>query len=448
MPSPIGKAIRTINKTPVPLTPTRKLGGGPLRQMFGREKTTQMEAFARVSTLFSIVDRIANATSQVDWHLYRTAQDRRRSTATGDEPKRTEITQHAALSLVTRPNEFMTGQFLREAVQQHYELTGEGWMVIAHQFGMPMELWPVRPDRMEPVPHETKFIAGYIYTSADGEQVPLERGQVIYMRRPNPLDPYRGMGPVQAAMVDLESAEAAAEWNRNFFRNSAEPGGIIEVDKRLEDDEFDEMVTRWREQHQGVNNAHRVALLEQGKWVERKYSMKDMEFAKLRGVSREIIREAFGVHPHMLGITEDVNKANAQEGERSFARWLTTPRVKRWRDAFNTELLPQFDPADGVAFDHERVVPEDREADDRERTSKAQAAQLLTGVGYDPAGVLDAFGLPAIDYVGPPKKAESLTEDQNRIAEALHWLGHGDPSKYWPRKQIEQGGNEGVPGGK
>lgn len=407
MPSPIGKAIRTINnKAPVPLAPRSTVGGATRHLLSGRQKTGQMEAFSRVSTLFSIVDRIANATSQVDWHLYRTEQDRRRSTATGEEPQRTEITQHAALSLITRPNNFMTGQYLRECVQQHYELTGEGWMVISHQFGMPLEMWPVRPDRMEPIPHATKYIAGYIYTSADGEQVPLERDQVIYIRRPNPLDAYRGIGPVQAAMVDLESAEAAAEWNRNFFRNSAEPGGIIEVDKRLEDDEWDELVTRWREQHQGVSNAHRVAVLEQGKWVERKYSMKDMQFRELRGEFREIIREAYGVHPHMLGITEDVNKANAQEGERSFARWITTPRVKRWRDAFNVDLLPQFKPQKGVAFDHDRVVPEDREADDRERTSKAQAAQLLTGVGYDPGGVLDAFGLPPIEYVGPPKKTD------------------------------------------
>jgi HK97 family phage portal protein len=211
------------------------------------------------------------------------------------------------------------------------------------------------------------------------------------------------MGPVQAAMIDLDSARYSAEWNRNFFLNSAEPGGIIQVDKRLTDDEFNEMTDRWREQHQGVSQAHRVAVIEQGQWVNRSMSMRDMQFQELRNVSREIIREAFGIHAHMLGISEDVNKANAEAGEMSFARWLVKPRCERIKQVLNSKLLPMFGATStGVEFDHDRVVPEDREADDRERTSKAQAAQLLVVAGYDPAAVALAVGLPDMAYTGPP----------------------------------------------
>jgi len=212
---------------------------------------------------------------------------------------------------------------------------------------------------------------------------------------PNPLDPYRGMGPVQAAMVDLDSARYSAEWNRNFFVNSAEPGGIIEVDKRLTDDEFEELTERWREQHQGVAAAHRVAVLEQGKWVDRGFSQRDMQFTQLRNLSRELIREAYGIHGHMIGNSQDVNKANAEAGEISFARWLVKPRCERIKQALNSKLLPMFGvTGDNVEFDHDRVVPEDREADDRERMSKAQAAQTLVAAGYDRADVARTVGLP------------------------------------------------------
>lgn len=412
MPSLIGKAIRTVrNDSPVPLAP-RASTGMRLFPSMGRNGTrAQMEAYGQVSTLFSVVDRIANAVSQVEWHLYRKQVDGRRTTATGQEsPTRTEVTRHAAIDLWNRPNPFYDRAEFIETLTQHDCLTGEQWAVIGRSplSKLPLELWPVRPDRMEPIPHATKFIAGYVYTSPDGEQVPLELDQVIYMRRPNPLDPYRGMGPVQAAMIDLESARAAAEWNRNFFRNSAEPGGIIQVDKRLEDDEFDELTERWREQHQGVNNAHRVAVLEQGQWIERKYTQKDMQFAELRGVSREVIREAFGIHAHMLGITEDVNKANAQEGERSFARWVVTPPVKRHKRMLNGKLLPLFGAQDVVEFDHERIVPEDREADDRERSSKALAAQMLVTAGYDSADVAEAVGLPPMGWSERKTEPEGL----------------------------------------
>lgn len=432
MPSLIGKAIRTVrNQTPVPLAPSGSgRGGVPLALWANRNgATAQLEAMGGVSTLFSIVDRIASAQADVTWRLWRKPSGNTRKTATGDDTPREEVTRHAALDLLRKPNPFMDGNFLRECVGQHYELTGKGFMVVGRSplSTIPLELWPVRPDRIAPVPDAKKFLAGWIYTAPDGEQVPLGVDDVIPLMRPNPTNLFDGMGPVEPAMVDLQSFKAAAEWNRNFFRNSAEPGGIIEVDHELEDGEFDRMVKQWREQHQGVSNAHRVAILETGKWVERKYSMKDMQFSELRGVSREIIREAFGIHAHMLGISEDVNKANAFAGELSFARWIVYNRAQRWKSALNNRLLPMFKAENDVEFDHDRVIPEDREADDRERTSKAQAAQLLVIAGYDPADVAKAVGLPEMAFIG--------TDTDNNLANGNQ--GADGEVKNLPRELAE-----------
>ena len=43
-------------------------------------------------------------------------------------------------------------------------------------------------------------------------------------------------------------------------------------------------MVQWEEQHRGVSRAHRVAILEQGKWIDRKYTMRDMQFA-VHGIS-------------------------------------------------------------------------------------------------------------------------------------------------------------------
>jgi HK97 family phage portal protein len=367
--------------------------------------TAYLGAMQAVSTVFSIVSRIGDAAGQVEWGLYRKQVDGRRVTAPGEQPPRVQVTRHAAADLWTTPNPFMPQNEVCETIIQHGELAGESDIVIVKDpvFGLPLELWPVRPDRMTPVPSPTEFLTGWIYTGPSGEQVPLAVGDVLQIKRaPNPLDPYRGLGPVQAALVDIGSFQAAAEWNRLFFINGAEPGGIVEVDHKVDNDEFDAFVERWRESHQGVNNAHRVAVLEGGqKWIERKYSMKDMDFAALRGVTREIIREAFGIHSHMLGLSEDVNKANAEQAEISFSRWVVQPRINRIKTILNTRLLPMFGPTGtGVEFDAGRIVPEDREADDRERTSKAQSAQLLASTGlWDPADILATVGLPPMGEV-------------------------------------------------
>lgn len=377
----------------------------------------QMKAMSSVGTLFSIVNKTSNAVSQVEWGLYRTHDGRGR--IAGEQDRR-EVTSHLALDVWNKPNPFYTRQEFVESFQQHVDLTGEGWWVVGTLNGLgnvPVELWPVRPDRMEPVPHPTDFLSGYVYTSPDGQKVPLDINEVIQIRMPNPLDPYRGLGPVQTLMVDLDSERYSAEWNRNFFLNSAEPGGIIEVDTRLSDPEFDEMRERWNEQHRGVSKAHRVAILEHGKWVNRQFSMRDMQFTELRTISRDKILEAFGMPRNMLGITEDVNRANAEAGAFVFSKWLVVPRLERIKQALNNDFLPMFgETGKGVMFDYCSPVDEDQTAQNAERDSKAAAAERLINTGFDPVDVLEVLGLPPMRFKEKTIVAAPTPSDPGGVA--------------------------------
>lgn len=379
------------NDAQVPLvsrSAANAFGGGLYAR---RDAPAQLDTMATNGTVFGIVDKTSTAVAETEWKLYRKAKS-------GNEEDRVQVTSHAALDLIDKPNAFFSRMLLFESAQQHLDLTGEGILLVsrAGRIKLPLELWPIRPDRLTPVPHPEKYLAGWIYTSPDGETVPLEVDEIIQTRRPHPKDPYRGIGPVQTVITDVLGAQYASEWNANFFRNSAEPGGIIEVPESLTDEDFDQLRDRWNEQHRGVARAHRVAILEQGKWVDRKYTQRDMEFSALRGVSRDAILEAFGMPRGMLGITEDVNRANGESGERIFARWLTVPRLNRWRDALNTRLLPMYgDTTRDLEFDYDSPVPADEAAENADRTSRAQAVAALVNVGFDGESAAKAYELPA-----------------------------------------------------
>src|SRR5207247_667199 len=127
----------------------------------------------------------------------------------------------------------------------------------------------------------------------------------------NPMDPYRGLSPILSILPDLDTSRYAAEWSRAFFINSAQPGGILQFDQRLSDGQFNELRDRWAEQHKGVANAHRVAILEQGKWIDRTISQRDMQFVELRGATADRIREAYGISKTAIGDFEDINRASA-----------------------------------------------------------------------------------------------------------------------------------------
>lgn len=375
---------------------TGRAGTGLLGLSTRNDAEAQMQAMSTVGTLFAIVSRLADSTAEVQWLLWRKA-------ASGKKEDRTVVTSHAALDLWNKPNPFYRRRLFTEAIQQHQDLVGESWWVVLRSplSPLPLELWPVRPDRMRPVPDPETFLRGYVYCSPDGEKVPLGVDDVIHPMMPNPLDPYRGLGPVQALMTDIDSAKFGAQWNRNFFINGAQPGGVVEVPERLEDDEFDELVERWREQHQGVANAHRVAVLERGTFKERKFSMRDMQFTELRNISREQIREAYGYPKGMLGTVDDVNRANAEAGEVMFARWLVQPRLERLKDVLNFSLLPMYgkQAERSLEWDYVTPIPKSREDDDRERDSKSQAWAALVTAGADPDDASDAVGLPRMRTV-------------------------------------------------
>lgn len=434
-----------LNRSPVPQAPKN-----PARQDFfnvltGRGVSSEaqmkrgMEQYGEVSTAFGIISRLAESTAMVNWRLFRKQTDGRR--VYREVETRTEVTRHAALDLLNQPNPLMDRFEFLETLTQHYDTTGEFWFVGA--FGSiraagPLELWPMRPDRVRVVTSPYEGLTGYAYAGPDGEYVPLEKDIVIQGRHPGPLDIYRGLGPMQALVLKLEANRLATEYQKNFFLNSAEPGGIIEIEDRLDDDEFRELAHRWREQHQGVANAHRVAILEQGKWVERKFSMKDIAFPELAELSREDIREAFGYPKGMTGATEDVNKAVADANERMFGRYLLRPRLEKIKSALNSGLLPLFGPAaaKGLEFDYDDPVPEDREADSNDRITKAQSFKLLVESGVTGEDAAKVVGLPPMEW----KRIEVQTSTFGRPEQGDgQTKPNQEPAKPSPAREANNG---------
>jgi HK97 family phage portal protein len=360
--------------------------------------SANLNAYGHVGTLFAIVDRLATGCAQVDWKLWRTAKS-------GKEEDRVQVTRHAALDLLDSPTPFHSRTELIESVQQHIDLTGEGWLVLSRPAGKmtpPINMYFVRPDRMAPIPHPTKYLDGYVYFGPNNEKVFLELEEVIMLRRPNPLDQYRGMAPIQSVMTETQSYEYAMAWNRNFFLNDASPGGIIQVDKRLSDPDFEKMKDRWRMSHQGVGNAHRVAILEQATWQERAFNQRDMQFVELGAMSKASIREAYGFPKFALGDVDDVNRATAEASDVMLSRWLINPRLERWKGVLNRKLLPMFGAtAEGLEFDFDDPTPPDLTAQMAELESRARVYTSLIGQGVDPTDASATSGLPVMTVTAP-----------------------------------------------
>jgi len=408
-------AVRNQTRPPVPLADSYRYQRGLSFNLgAGRQdRENHLRQYGVSGTLYGIVSLLAESAATPTWKLYRKPpQDGRVRYTTGDRgsDERTEIVQHAAIQLINNPNDFHSRFEFFEGSQQHEELTGETFWVLDMEAGFPTSMWYVRPDRFEPVPDPDDYLVGWIYTGPSGEQVPLRRDEVILEKRPDPLDPYRGAGPVASIMPNIQQQRYATEYQRNLFLNGADPGGVITVPNRLTDVQFDELIDRWRESHRGVARAGHVGVLEDGmQWMPSAHSNKDMEYGELRLANRDELREAWRIHKAMMGTSDDVNRANSQTAQEVFVAWQVIPRLNRRRDTLNSKLLPLFGGAEKVAeFDYQDPSPENAETAALELSEKAKAAQALVNAGYDPHDVLETVGLPDMDVVEKATQAPAL----------------------------------------
>jgi hypothetical protein len=390
------------NKSPVPYV-ARSGTGASLGTYLGGgttiDRETELQQTRGSGALFGVVDRLAGPFSRVLWHLHADAPGEKCEDC-GEQGQRLHVVpdDHPMMRIWNRPNEHFTGMIFRESYAQHLELTGESYWFVVKFLGVPVELWPLRPDRMTPAKHPRDYLVGWWYTDPDGEKIPLLTDEVIQIRKPDPHDPYRGLSPIGALLPELKAASMAAAWNAKFFENSAIPGGIIEYEERLQDHEFEEIVDRWRATHQGTNNAHRVAIVEGGKWVPSGFTHREMLFDALHGMSGDAIREAYGFPKFAQGIVEDVNRASAEASDDFFAKWLIVERLDRTRDALNNRLAPMFGTmAAGLTYAYRSPVDGDVEAAAKVFLTRSQGVQALVTAGFPGPGALEVAGLPAIE---------------------------------------------------
>lgn len=389
-----------FNKTPIEYTALETspgtLGTKPEYRM-------QMETYAANSTLHSVVSFLASTTSQVGWKLYRKAPS-------GKREDRTEVTVHPALSVLNKPTQFSTRQDLFEASEQHIELAGESYWVIERTASrMVIGVWLAKPDRMTVVKSKAEFLTGYIYTNPDGSQRPLAKEDVIQIKTPDPNDPYRGISPVASLMGTIDSDAYAESFQKNFFRNGARPGGYVRTTVSMGDEQWKTMVRRWKEQHQGIENANRVAFLDQAEFVDVKYSHDDMQYLELRQFTAEHIMEAYGISKAMLGIVDDVNRSNNEAQDAAFAKYKLRPRLERFKEALNYQFLPLFKGdgnTDNVEFDYDDIDVEDTDRVSSERDYNLEAVKTLIELGFDPIETLKAYNFPAIPMAKTPEPVQ------------------------------------------
>jgi HK97 family phage portal protein len=278
------------------------------------------------------------------------------------------------------------GQSLLETLASQLLLHGNAWVqVMKDARGLPVELFALRPERMNVVAGPDGWPSAFTYRVADQAlTIPLldedASPNLIHIKAYHPADDHYGAGCLAAADQAIATHNAAAQWNRMLLENAARPSGALVYDagdsSALSPDQFDRLKAELAQAYAGGANAGRPMLLEGGlKWQSLSMSPADMDFATLKAAAARDIALAFGVPPMLLGLPGDATYANYREANRALWRLTLLPLATKILSALAEGLSPWF-PAATLAIDLDRVPAL---AEDRERLwAQVSAAAFLS----------------------------------------------------------------------
>lgn len=264
---------------------------------------------------------------------------------------------------------------------------------------------------------DTKVI-GYQYsppaTGASGqspEPVLLMPDEVEHFSPiPDPSARFRGMSWLTPVLREIQADKAATKHKQKFFSQGATISTVVTLDKDVAPEAYEEFVTKFRTQTEGVDMAYKTLFLGGGADVTLNGStMQQLDFKATQGAGETRIASAAGMHPVIVGLSEGLAGSSLNEGNFSAAIRLTADKTMRplWRtSAASAQTLLERPGTDASLWYDDRDVAflRDDSTDVAEiQTKQAATAKQLTDAGYTPTSVveyLETGNLRALEHSG------------------------------------------------
>ena len=248
--------------------------------------------------------------------------------------------------LKERVNPYVDAQTFRETLQAWTLTWGNGYAEIERNgAGIPLHLWPIPPNKVT-----EKVIGGgpgegpkrVVYDVVDKgpggpPTIPFE--DMYHIKGLSP-DALRGYSPIQVGRESLGIAKATENYGGVFFKNNATPPTVLTHPGKLGDQAQKHLKESWDDQHKGVENQHKMAILEEGMDVKTLgLPPEAAQFLASREFSVVEVARWFDIPPHMIKSMKQATFSNIEHQGLEFVTWTLMKWLRRWESETNLKLF-------------------------------------------------------------------------------------------------------------
>jgi len=295
------------------------------------------ETYLKNVTAFTAIREVAQSVASVPWKQFR------KLSGGGRE----EEQEGDVVEVLKRPNPTESLEYVILRAAAFLVMSGNGFLEriklgTGPNSGQLRELYTLRPDRFEIGTNSvTGQVGKYIY-KVQGRKVEYEvdpvtlQSDILHLKTFHPLDDWWGAAATEAAAREVDTSNAATQWNKSLIDQQGRPGMVYTLVGQLGVDQFDSL-ERTLEERAGPENVGRDIIItgDKGTTVTPYgWTPADLDFNEGDHRLMRKIAMGYGVPPMLIGIPGEATFANYKEARLAF--WENT--IFFWLNYLKGEL--------------------------------------------------------------------------------------------------------------
>ncbi len=227
----------------------------------------------------------------------------------------------------------------------------------------------------------------------------FKQNEVIYLVANPQSGSVYGLSPLESLVNSVEADLNASEYNAAFFKNNAEPSGIVQV-SGLSKAALKRFKIYWKQQFKGPSKAHKILALN-AKAIDFKKiseSQKDMQFMEYQKWLLQKILSVYKVKPFVLGVIDGTTgKLNSAEQWNLFKASAIDPLLSLESYLYTTKLIK-------AGFGYDDIELRFKKIDVRDDKQDAEIVERLVKVGVMTINEVRKkyYGLDDVDWGNEP----------------------------------------------